>query len=195
MMINRLYKKLCINKAKKIHKECSKYIVGSVLDVGSGRGYIAKEISKSGIKVQCLDVKDLNLTDLPLKIYDGKKIPFRAKSFDTVLVCYVLHHVDNPISLLKECARVAKKRIIIFEDNADSLLTKPLDILFNRLHGVDTPLNFRNISQWIKEFKKLGLKIIKIKRGVEKQWFYPGVEHIMFVVGKVEGKNGNERRL
>ena len=109
MMIGNVYGKLCINKAKKINKECSKYIVGSVLDVGSGRGYIAKEISKDGKKVQCLDVKDLNLTDLPLKIYDGKKIPFRAKSFDTVLVCYVLHHVDNPISLLKECARVAKK--------------------------------------------------------------------------------------
>lgn len=184
MMISRLYRKLCINKAKKIHKECGNYVIGSVLDVGSGRGYIAKEISKDGKKVQCLDIKDHNLTDLSLKIYDGKKIPFRANSFDTVLVCYVLHHAANPISLLKECAKVAKKRIIIFEDNADSLLTKPLDILFNRLHGVDTPLNFRNISEWINEFKKSGLKITKIKRGVEKQWFYPGVEHIMFVLDK-----------
>ncbi len=183
-MIKKLYRKLCLNKAGKIHKECSRYIAGSVLDVGSGRGYIAKEISKDGKNVQCLDVKDHNLTDLPLKIYDGKKIPFKANSFDTVLVCYVLHHADDPIRLLKECIRVSGKRIIIFEDNADSLLTKPLDILFNRLHGVDTPLNFRNIGQWLKEFKKLNLKIIKIKRGVEKQWFYPGVEHIMFVVDK-----------
>ncbi|MBI2523136.1 class I SAM-dependent methyltransferase [Candidatus Woesearchaeota archaeon] len=185
MMISKIYKELCTNKAKKIYEECGKYIIGGVLDVGSGRGYIAKEISKYGKNVQCLDVKDHNLTDLPLKIYDGKRIPFKAGSFDTVLVCYVLHHADDPTGLLKECIRVSKKRGIIFEDNADSLLTKPLDILFNRLHGVDTPLNFRSISQWIKEFKKLNLKIIKIKRGVEKQWFYPGVEHIMFVVDKV----------
>src|SRR3989338_4783204 len=152
MMISKLYKKLCTNKAKKIHKECGKYIVSSILDVGSGRGYIAKEISKYGKNVQCLDVNDHNLTDLPLKIYDGKKIPFKANSFDTVLVCYVLHHADDHVRLLKECIRVSKKRIIIFEDNADSLMTKPLDILFNRLHGVDTPLNFLNMRQWVQEF-------------------------------------------
>jgi len=183
-MINKVYRKICIHKAKKIHDECGKYVLGKVLDMGSGRGYIAKEISKSGNKVQCLDVKDLNLTNQPLKLYDGKNIPFETNSFDTVLICYVLHHAKDPIILLKECVRVSRKRIIIFEDNADSLLTKPLDILFNKLHNVDTPLNFRNVNQWVQEFKKLNLKIIKIKRGVEKQWFYPGVEHILFVLDK-----------
>jgi len=186
MIFNKLYKKLCIKKAKKICNLCEKYLVGSVLDVGSGRGYIAKEISKkTKKKVQCLDIKNLNLTNLPLKLYDGKKIPFKANSFDTVLLCYVLHHAENPINLLMECIRVSKKRIVIFEDNADSLLAKSLDIVYNKLHGVDTPLNFKSIDKWVKEFKKLNLKIIKIKRGVEKQWFYPGVEHIMFVLDKV----------
>ena len=122
---------------------------------------------------------------MPLKLYDGEKIPFKSNSFDTVLVCYVLHHAKNPVNLLKECVRVSKKRIIIFEDNASSPLTKILDVLFNKLHSVDTPLNFKRINEWIREFKKLDLKIMKVKRGVEKQWFYPGVEHIMFVLSKV----------
>jgi ubiquinone/menaquinone biosynthesis C-methylase UbiE len=183
-MIKSLYGKLCINKARKIYRESQRYILGSVLDVGSGRGYIAKEIAKAGKKVQCLDVKDLNLTDLPLKVYGGKRIPFKDNSFGTVLTCYVLHHAEDPIYLLKECVRVAKKRLIIFEDDADGPLTKILDVLFNKLHGVDTPLNFKNVNEWVKEFRKLNLKIIKIKRGVEKQWFYPGVEHIMFVLEK-----------
>lgn len=186
MIFDKIYRRLCIKKAKKICNECGSYLTGNILDVGSGRCHIAKEISKkTGKKVQCLDVKDFNLTDLPLKLYDGKKIPFSTNSFDTVLLCYVLHHTKNPVDLLKECIRVSKKRVIIFEDNADSLLAKPLDILFNKLHGVDTPSNFKNIDEWVEEFKKLGLKIIKIKRGVEKQWFYPGVEHIMFVLSKV----------
>jgi len=184
MIFRNIYKKLCINKAKKIFNACGTYVIGSVLDVGSGRCYIAKEISKLGNKVQCLDIKDHNLTNLPLKLYDGKKIPFKANSFDTVLICYVLHHADNPIRLLKECARVSKNRIIVFEDNADSPLTKILDALFNKLHSVDTPLNFKSYNEWVKEFKKLSLKITKIKRGVEKQWFYPGVEHFMFVLDK-----------
>jgi ubiquinone/menaquinone biosynthesis C-methylase UbiE len=183
-MIGKIYRNLCIGKARKIIDESGSYIIGNVLDVGSGRGYISKEISKQGHKVQCLDVKDLNLTSLPLKIYDGRKIPFKNDSFSTVLVCYVLHHADDPIKLLKECLRVSKKRLIIFEDNGDSPLTKPLDIIFNNLHGVKTPLNFLNLKQWIKVFKKHRIKIIKIKRHVEKQWFYPGVEHIMFVLEK-----------
>ena len=186
MIFSKIYKNLCINKARKIYDACGKYIIGSILDVGSGRGYIAKEIStRTGKKVLCLDVNDLNLTNLPSKIYDGKNIPFKANSFETILLCYVLHHDKNPVSLLKECIRVSKNRIIIFEDNADSLLTKPLDMLFNKLHGIATPLNFKNINQWVEVFEKLNLKIIKIKRGVEKQWFYLGVEHVMFVLNKV----------
>ena len=184
MILKNVYKKLCINKAEKICNACSDYVIGSVLDVGSGRGYIAKEIFKRGNKVQCLDIKGYNLTKLPLKIYDGKKIPFKANSFDTIMVCYVLHHANDPIKLLKECIRVSGKRIIIFEDNADSPLTKILDVLFNKLHGVETPLPYKRFNDWVKEFKKLNLKIIKIKRGVEKQWFYPGVEHFMFVLDK-----------
>lgn len=186
MIFDKIYKRLCIKKAKTICNECCSYIEGSLLDIGSGRGYIAKEISKkTNKKVQCLDVKNLNLTNLPLKIYNGKRIPFGTNSFDTVLLCYVLHHTENPINLLKECVRVSKKNIIIFEDSADSILAKPLDILYNKLHGVDTPLNFKKDDEWLEEFKKLGLKIIRIKSGVEKQWFYPGVNHTMFVLSKV----------
>ena len=51
MIFDKTYKKLCINKAKKICNVCSNYVIGSVLDIGSGRGYIAKEISKRVNKV------------------------------------------------------------------------------------------------------------------------------------------------
>ena len=51
--------------------------------------------------------------------------------------------------------------------------------IMSSMHGL------RNINEWVKEFNKLDLKIIKIKRGVEKQWFYPGVEHMMFVLSKM----------
>jgi ubiquinone/menaquinone biosynthesis C-methylase UbiE len=185
MIIGQIYKKLCLKKAENIFSECKEYILSGLLDVGAGRGYIANRISKEkGMKVQCIDVKDFNMSDLPMKIYDGKKIPYAADSYNTVLLCYVLHHAENPEELLKECIRVSKKRIIIFEDNADSKLTKILDFIFNKLHGVDTPLNFKTYDEWIETFKKLKLKTVKIKRRVEKQWFYPGVEHIMFVIDK-----------
>ena len=107
--------------------------------------YSKGNFKKTGEKLECLDVKDLNLTDLPLKLYNDKKIPFSTNSFDTTLLCYVLHHAKNPINLLKEGIRVFKKNIIIFKDNADNLLAKPLDFVYNKSYSVDAPLNFKNI--------------------------------------------------
>ncbi|MDP6600022.1 MAG: methyltransferase domain-containing protein [Candidatus Woesearchaeota archaeon] len=154
MIFDKIYRRLCIKKAKKICNGCNSCLTGNILDVGSGRCHIAKEISKkTGEKVQCLDVKGPNLTDLPLKLYNDKKIPFSTNSFDTTLLCYVLHHAKNPINLLKEGIRVFKKNIIIFKDNADNLLAKPLDFVYNKLYSVDAPLNFKNIDGWVKSLK------------------------------------------
>ena len=63
-------------------------------------------------------------------------------------------------------------------------MTRPLDMLYNKLHGVDTPLHFKNVKQWKNVFKEIGLELHTLKRQVEKQWFYPFVEHMMFVVDK-----------
>ncbi len=186
-MLKKFYHKLCLLKARKIADAAQDYVEGSLLDVGSGRGHIAQEIQKrKNNKVQLLDVKDLNETKLPYTLFDGERIPFEDNSFDTLLVCYVLHHTKDPAKLLRECARVSRKRIIIFEDNPKSLLTKPLDVIFNKLHGVATPLNFKTIEEWRQIFKEHKLSVTSMQRGVEKEWFYPGVEHIMFVVDKVK---------
>ena len=176
MVLKRVYNKLVLNKAKKICKEVCPYVVGTVLDVGAGRGIIAKEVQKAKkTKVHCLDVKDLR---------DAYHLPFQDNSFDSVMIVYVLHHTTDPKKVLQECVRVAKKRIIVIEDDAHSKLTKVLDYTFNKLHGVDVPLNFKTEVQWRDLFKELGLKVIKFKRGIEKQWFYPGVDHFMFVLEK-----------
>lgn len=179
-MFSKLYK----NKAMKISKECHKYIINNLLDVGAGRCYVARELSRNSINVRCLDIKDYEAV-MPLTLYDGKEMPFKSRSFNTILLCYVLHHTMNPIGLLKECVRVAKKRLIIFEDNTDSLLARPLDYMFSKLSGIEAPLHFKTIEEWIEIFYKLNLNIVTIKTGVEKHWYYP-VEHLMFVLDKAK---------
>lgn len=40
-------------------------------------------------------------------IADGENLPFDDHSFDYIICCHVLEHVDNPVSFLKEQMRVA----------------------------------------------------------------------------------------
>ncbi|MBI2578449.1 MAG: class I SAM-dependent methyltransferase [Candidatus Aenigmarchaeota archaeon] len=184
-LFSTLVKPLCLCKAKKIGKHCGPYVNGRVLDVGSGRCLIAKELQENyNVRMTCIDVDDLNETSLPLIVYDGKKIPFGGGRFDTVLLVYVLHHCEDPVAVLKECRRVCKNggKIIIFEDFGFIWLTYFMDIVANRLHNVATPLNFRSRKEWEKTFRRLGFSLIYSEDGVEKQVFYPFVEHTMFVL-------------
>lgn len=185
MSFDFIIKPLLLTKAKKIN-ECSRgFLKGKVLDVGSGRCYIAKELqSKSNLEVTCLDVKDLSRTGMKVVVYDGRKIPFRGNDFDTALIAYVLHHCEEPLDVLKEAVRVTRGNIVIFEDTKPSFFTNAMDFLSNKIRGVDTPFKFKTEKGWIKAFKKLNLKIVAVKRNVEREWFYPPVEHTMFVVSK-----------
>ncbi len=180
-----LVKPLVLSKARKITNHCRKFVSGKVLDVGAGRCYIAKHIQeRCNVNVTCIDIDNLNETDLKLIVYDGKKIPFASGTFNTVLIVYVLHHCKNPIDVLKECRRVCKKggKIIIFEDIGYKFPTYVFDLLGNKLHNVEAPLNFKKHDEWLRIFKDLNLKLVYLEKGVEKQVFYPCVGHTMFVL-------------
>lgn len=176
---------LLLTKAKKMNECCREFLKGRVIDIGSGRCYIAKEIqAKNKAEVVCLDIKDLSQTGMKVVVYDGKKIPFRDNAFDTALVAYVLHHCEDQMKVLKEVVRVTKGSIIIFEDTKPSPFTNAMDFLSNKLRGVETPFKFRTEKEWMSIFKKLNLKIAAVKHNVEREWFYPLVRHTMMVVRK-----------
>ena len=177
-------RQLLLTKAKKINKSCGEFLKGNVLDFGAGRCYIAEELEKNNLDVTCLDVKNMSQTIKKVVVYSGKKIPFKTNEFDTALAAYVLHHCEEPIKVLKEVIRVTKGNIVIFEDTKPSAFVNMMDFFSNRLRGVQTPFKFRTEKEWIGIFKKLNLKIMAIKHDVEREWFYPFVEHTMVVVRK-----------
>lgn len=184
-LFSRLVRPLCLCKARKIGHHCGRHVKGKVLDVGAGRCLIAKELQENyNAKVTCIDVDDLNETGIPLIVYDGRKIPFSGNKFDTVLLVYVLHHCEDPVAVLEECKRVCKNngKIIVFEDFGFIWFTYFMDIVANRLHDVATPLNFKSKKEWKRLFRSLGLEIAYSEDGVEKQFFYPFVEHTMLVL-------------
>ncbi len=143
----------------------------TVLDLGSGTGHTARALIKKGFEVSCVDYNDMNIFEETKPIlYDGVNLPFKKNSFDTALLITVLHHTPDPIGIVKETSRVAKK-IIIMEDTYNNFFQKWAVFVMDSIGNMEFfghPHTNKTDTQWQKEFKKLGLKIKLTKK--RKYW-------------------------
>lgn len=98
--------------------EIHKTISGeTVLEVGSGKGYLAAELARK-YKVTATDlVVDEQLKEAYPNITfisaNVEKLPFADKSFDTVICTHTLEHVPNIFQAVSELRRVTKNRLMI----------------------------------------------------------------------------------
>lgn len=174
------------------------FIVGEkVLDVGAAEGWVAYHASLTpGREMTLLDVTDLNQSPLPLRLYDGRSIPYPDNDFDTVLVLLTLHHCPKPEQVLQEAARVCRRRLIItesvFEAAWDFWLLRTLDKWVNGFRSgfcMEEGQEFKRVEEWKEQFESHGLNLILEKwlsRFVHKQ--------ILFVLEK-PACSANGRRL
>jgi len=156
------------------------WIVGeSLLDIGAAEGWIGEAAAEAGYQVQLIDVVDLNQTQLPHRIYNGRHLPFQDNAFDTVMILLTLHHCDEPETVLAEAARIARKRIIVTESvyrtKVGQRLLNWMDGNFNhaRSSGHMPPaLHFKSADEWAALFRAHGLEIVHRReslRGLHRQ--------------------------
>lgn len=178
--------------APRIVKEFDRFIEKGdrVLDIGAGGGWIGKRLSDSrGAKVTLLDVADMNRTNLPLRVYDGKHIPFPDSSFDACLLLFVLHHCEDPMQVLAEAVRVAERRLVIFEDTFRSPFEKFLACANDWISNspfflanpfkMNMPFHYRKVEEWEGIFRTLSLNV-KFKKVT--QHFI--TRHVLFILEK-----------
>ena len=134
-----------------------------IIEIGSGPGSVLMEFRRAGFSVDGLDIKDGSFSaDLKPTLYDGTRMPYDDKIYDTALLLTVLHHTPDPDAILSEAARIAG-RIIIIEDvfkNAwQRKYTKVADSITN-LEFFGHPHTNRSDTQWRQTFENLRLDLV-----------------------------------
>ena len=90
---------------------------GSVLDCGACLGFITEKLIKKGHFATPIDMDDRYIEYMekkglnPLKM-DVRQLNFLNKNFDTVIAGELFEHLENPGDGLRECCRVAKKKVL-----------------------------------------------------------------------------------
>jgi len=136
-----------------------------VLDVGCGDGFIARQIQekRTDIDIQGTDVLARPKTYLPVKPFNGRKLPYADGSFDAAILVDVLHHTHNPAGLLREAVRVSRRLVILKDHTLKGALARPillyLDWVGNAPHGVSIPANYWPEMRWKQTFDRLNLAV------------------------------------
>jgi 2-polyprenyl-3-methyl-5-hydroxy-6-metoxy-1,4-benzoquinol methylase len=95
-----------------------------VLEVGCGNGQLALDLARRGFRVCGCDMSRLALAlvqqktakmGIPAKFIasDIARLPWKDKSFDSVVTSHTLEHVGDLAAAMREIRRIAKHRIVI----------------------------------------------------------------------------------
>lgn len=137
----------------------------TLLDVGCGDGRLCARIleSRGDVQIKGVDVLERSQSYFPVDLFDGRTIPANDGSFDVVMFVDVLHHTEDPMVLLREAVRVARRHIIIKDHLLDRPFAKPtlrfMDGIGNTRYGVATPYNYWHEKTWRQAWGEVGLTV------------------------------------
>jgi len=167
--IKRIYEGCYFDRRTRVLTRCVAEMIpknARVLDIGCGNGQISSMIAegRSDIHIKGIDImKRKEECFIPVEVFDGEHIPYNDNSFDAALFVDVLHHIPDPMIILREAMRVVRNCIIIKDHNADRFLgnatLKFMDWVGNARYGVVLEYNYLKKPQWETAFSELGLTV------------------------------------
>jgi SAM-dependent methyltransferase len=147
------------------------------LDVGAGDGKLGALIGalRPDLRIEGLDVLVRPDAAIPVRAFDGLKLPLADQSVDAVFFVDVLHHADDAQALLADAARVARQRVVIKDHFREGFLANTtlrfMDWVGNARHGVALPYHYVNRAEWQALLDRAKLQRVTETRNVP---IYPG---------------------
>lgn len=187
-MINNVIRKIIRKRSEIIVSRIKPYIKNSrkLIDIGSGNGDVAYLLKNQGKDITPVDVGDFHWFRLvkPI-IYDGKKLPFPDKYFDTALLLMVLHHTPNPKIVFSEAARVARE-IVLIETSFTTPINKFFTVLSDALANLRLEAfwsSYKTDAEWRTFFSEKEFKIINSVKYKDRNFGLPFL-HIAYYLRK-----------
>lgn len=135
-----------------------------VLDIGCGDGRLARHVMqlREDVRIEGIDVLVRPEAQIHVEPFDGMSVPAAGDSYDAAMFIDVLHHAGDPMALLREARRVAR-RVVIKDHLRQGLLAGPtlrlMDWVGNAPHGVALTYDYWTEQRWREAFDALGLEI------------------------------------
>lgn len=131
-----------------------------VVEIGAGNGICAQMLQDAtGAHFTLLDVVDYNQTSLPMRVHDGKTLPFDDDAFDYALLVFVLHHNPDPRPVMQEALRVARKGVLVVENDTRGIVKRPLTRVIDSTEWMrrGVPRNYfvKSTDEWLGFFRAL----------------------------------------
>ncbi len=129
--------------------------IDSLLDFGAGNGWMLSQLLTTDVRVNrapAVDVQKRPQCHVPVRIYDGKRLPFDDRSFDATMAVDVLHHCPDPAAALRDAARVTRRFIVIkdhtYRSVAGFATLSLLDEIGNRKFGIPSRYQYQRDFSW-----------------------------------------------
>jgi 2-polyprenyl-3-methyl-5-hydroxy-6-metoxy-1,4-benzoquinol methylase len=101
---------------------------GTLLDIGSGSGWLVEHMNSLGWDAQGLDfdpvaVRNAHARGLKFRLGSVFNQGFAEASFDAVTLCQSIEHVPDPVALVRECLRILRPggQLVMATPNSASL--------------------------------------------------------------------------
>lgn len=153
-----------------------------IIDIGSGTGDVTFLLGKHGKDVTPVDVGDFHGPRLvETTVYDGQKLPFPDKSFDTAMLLMVMHHTPNPEIVFDEASRVAKE-IVVIETSYTSPVSRWFTIMSDTVGNLRLKAfwsSYKSDPEWKGFFSRKNYKIVKTQKYNDRNFGLPFL-HIVY---------------